>query len=45
MPRRLNAAAVAKTRRLAQDRGVQVHASVGDLATFDIGVERWDPIV
>lgn len=41
----LTEAGVAKTRRLARDRGVQVHASVGDLSTFDIGVERWDLIV
>ena len=41
----LTEAGVAKTLRLAQDRGVQVHASVGDLATFDIGLQRWDLIV
>ena len=41
----LTEAGVAKTVRLARDRGVQVHASVGDLSTFDIGVERWDLIV
>ena len=41
----LTEAGVAKTRRLAQERDVQVHASVGDLSTFDIGVDRWDLIV
>jgi len=41
----LTEAGVAKTQRLAQARGVHVEASVGDLATFDIGVERWDLIV
>ncbi len=41
----LSQAGAAKTRRLAAQRGVRVHASVGDLATYDIGVERWDLIV
>lgn len=41
----LTAAGVAKTRRLAADRGVAVDAVVGDLAHFDLGVGRWNAIV
>jgi SAM-dependent methyltransferase len=41
----LTESGVAKTLRLAADNGVTVHAQVGDLATHDIGVNRWDAIV
>lgn len=41
----LTSAGVAKTLRLAEQRGVVVHAQVGDLADFDIGVGRWDLVV
>jgi SAM-dependent methyltransferase len=41
----LSETGVAKTRRLAESRGVKVDAVVGDLADFDIGVDRWDLIV
>ena len=41
----LSEAGVEKTRRLAADRGVRVDASVGDLATFDLGREQWDLVV
>jgi SAM-dependent methyltransferase len=41
----LTAAGVAKTRKLAHDRGVTVHAETGDLATYDLGTARWDLIV
>lgn len=41
----LTESGVAKTRRLAADRGVEVHAEVGDLAIHDIGVDRWDAVV
>lgn len=41
----LTEAGVAKTLRLAGERGVTVDAVVGDLATFDLGVARWDAIV
>jgi hypothetical protein len=41
----LAAAGVDKTRRLALERGVEVDARQGDLATFDLGVERWATIV
>jgi SAM-dependent methyltransferase len=41
----LTEAGVAKTVRLAEQRGVQVDAQVGDLAVFDIGVGRWDVVV
>ncbi len=41
----LTEAGVAKTLRLAEQRGVRVHAVAGDLAVFDIGIERWDLIV
>ncbi len=41
----LTEAGVAKTLRLAEQRNVRVDAIAGDLASFDIGVERWDLIV
>lgn len=41
----LTEAGVAKTRRLAAERGVSVAAEVGDLATADLGVDRWNAIV
>jgi 2-polyprenyl-3-methyl-5-hydroxy-6-metoxy-1,4-benzoquinol methylase len=41
----LTDAGVAKTRRLAEQRGVQVQAAVGDLAVYDIGTDRWDLVV
>lgn len=36
---------VSKALRLADERGVSVDARVGDLATYDIGVEQWDGVV
>ena len=41
----LSQAGVAKTLRLAAERGVEVDATQGDLATFDLGEEQWDVIV
>ena len=41
----LSPAGVAKALRLADQRGVEVDAVVGDLETFDLGTERWDAIV
>ncbi len=41
----LTEAGVAKTRRLAVERGVSVAAEVGDLATADLGVGRWLAVV
>ncbi|MEQ1699428.1 MAG: class I SAM-dependent methyltransferase [Ilumatobacteraceae bacterium] len=41
----LTEAGVAKTLRLAQQLGVQVAAVVGDVAEFDLGVDRWPAIV
>ena len=41
----LTEAGVAKSLRLAAARGVAVDALVGDLASFDLGVDRWDSIV
>ena len=41
----LTEAGVAKTRRLAEGRGVNVDAAVGDLADFHIGSARYDVIV
>jgi len=41
----LTEAGVAKTHRLAADRGVRVDAAVGDLAEFDLGDGRWDLVV
>ena len=41
----LTEAGVAKTLRLADERGVQVTAEVGDLAVFDIGRAEWDVVV
>ncbi len=34
-----------KTRRLAESRGVTVDVHTGDLATWDLGKDRWDAIV
>ncbi len=36
---------VTKTLRLAAQRGVEVDARVGDLSTYDLGVERWNGVV
>lgn len=36
---------VAKTKRLAEHRGVVVDAVVADLADFDLGVEQWGSVV
>lgn len=36
---------VAKTLRLASQRGVEVAAVVADLATYDVGTECWDAVV
>ena len=36
---------VEKTRRLAAERGVAVNATVGDLADFDLGQQKWSGIV
>ena len=41
----LTEAGVAKTLRLASERGVRVAAVAADLATHDLGVEQWDCIV
>ena len=41
----LTEAGVAKTLRLATERGVAVDALVGDLTEFDLGDARWDSIV
>lgn len=41
----LTESGVAKTLRLAADRGVSVDAVTGDLADFDLGNEKWDSIV
>jgi SAM-dependent methyltransferase len=41
----LTRAGVAKTRRLAAERGVEVDARVGDLASFDLGDDCWDLVV
>ena len=41
----LSEAGVAKTRRLAAERGVEVDAVAADLAHYDLGHERWDGIV
>ena len=38
-------AGVAKTLRLAEQRGVEVDAVAADLETFDIATERWDAII
>lgn len=41
----LTEAGVAKTLRLAEERGVVVDAVVADLANYDLGEDRWDGIV
>ena len=41
----LTESGVAKTHRLAAERGVVVDAVTGDLADFDLGIEKWDAIV
>lgn len=38
-------AGVAKTQRLAEQRGVAVDAVLADLADFDIGVGRWASVI
>ena len=34
-----------KTMQLAAEQKVEVHAETADLATFDLGLDRWDAIV
>lgn len=41
----LTESGVAKTHRLATERGVVVDAVTGDLADFDLGIAKWDAIV
>lgn len=41
----LTEAGVGKTLRLAEQRGVRVDAVVADLASFDIGTDRWSAMV
>lgn len=41
----LSSAGVAKTLRLAAERGLQVNAVQGDLSSHDLGSEQWDLIV
>lgn len=41
----LTSSGMAKAARLAADRGVPLTTVVADLATFDLGVARWDLIV
>ena len=41
----LTKAGVVKTLRLAEQRGVVVHAVVGDLADYDLGEGRWSAVV
>lgn len=41
----ISAVGVEKTRQLAEFRNVHVDAHIGDLATFDIGVRKWEGIV
>jgi SAM-dependent methyltransferase len=41
----LSPVGVAKAKDLASSRGVTVDARVGDLDTFDMGVDAWDAIV
>ncbi len=41
----LTASGMAKAARLAEQRGVTLETIVADLATFDLGVQRWDTIV
>lgn len=41
----LTASGMAKAARLAEDRGVPLTTIVADLATFDLGEQRWDTVV
>jgi len=41
----LTEAGVAKTRRLATQRGVNIEAVTGNLATADLGIQSWNGIV
>ena len=41
----LSPVGVEKARALAASRGVSIDARVGDLATFDMGQEKWDAVV
>lgn len=41
----LTESGVAKTHRLATERGVVVDAVTGDLVDFDLGIAKWDAIV
>lgn len=40
-----SAVGLARARALAEERGVRIETEQGDLATYDLGVARWDAIV
>lgn len=40
-----SAVGLEKARRLAEERGVELETIVADLASFDLGIQRWDGIV
>ena len=41
----ISEAGIAKARALADERGVELDASVADLAEYDLGTDRWDTVV
>ena len=41
----ISEAGIAKARSLADERGVELDASVADLGEYDLGTDRWDTVV